>query len=68
MLFTTTIQAVNPHTKELCTFRGPNIESISFDLAQDWCDNNGMGYCKVDGILQWTESMEGKKTQFVFWN
>jgi hypothetical protein len=33
------------------TFIGPTIESISPRLAQEWCENNGMGYCHVKGIL-----------------
>lgn len=68
MLFTTTIKAIDPKTGELHTWQGPNIEGISFAHAQDWCNNNGLGYCKVDGLLQWTEDMEGNKTEFIFWN
>lgn len=51
MKFTTIIKAINPMTGELSTFVGPNIESISHNMAQDYCNNNGLGYCKVDGIL-----------------
>jgi len=52
MLFTTTITAINPHTKELCSWRGINIEAISFKMAQKYCDENGLGYLLVDGILR----------------
>ena len=36
----------------MCTWRGINIDAISFKSAQAWCDNNGMGYLFVDGILR----------------
>jgi hypothetical protein len=49
--YTTEIKAINPKTGELCTWAGPNIEAISFSDAQEYCDNNYLGYCKVTGIL-----------------
>ena len=59
MIFTTTIRAIDPHTKELSTYRGPNVPGICFSDAQAYCDNNGMGYCEVDGKLVMEMSWNG---------
>lgn len=47
--FTTSVEAINPHTGELNLFNGPVIEAVSWEQAQYNCDNNGLGYCRVDG-------------------
>ena len=48
MTFTTSIEAINPHTGELCLYHGIMVEADSWELAQYWCDNHAP-YCKVDG-------------------
>ena len=50
MHFTTSIEAVNPHTGELTQYNGPVIEANSWDEAQYACDRN-CPYCRVDGEL-----------------
>lgn len=51
-LYTTTIRAVKPGTEDdLRTYSGPNVPGISFADAQAYCENNGLGYCLVDGEL-----------------
>lgn len=35
-------------TKKWC---GPNVPGISFATAQEYCEKNGLGYCKVIGKL-----------------
>ena len=48
-LYTTTIKAVvNGEVKSFC---GPHIQGISPKDAQDYCENNGLGYCTVTGML-----------------
>lgn len=32
-------------------FAGPNVPGIDEKTAQEYCDNNGLGYCKVVGEL-----------------
>lgn len=32
-------------------YRGPNVPGISFEDAQRFCEENGLGYCHIDGIL-----------------
>jgi len=46
----TEIKALNPHTKEMKTWDGGNIEALTFEKAQQWCDEN-KGYLKVIGEL-----------------
>ena len=68
MKFTTTITALNG-ANELVKFRGDNIESISFKCAQEWCDNNGKGYMRVDGILVMEMDQDGSnRTDYDFQN
>jgi hypothetical protein len=50
-LYVTEIKAISPNTGELTTFLGPNVPGISEQDAQDYCENNGLGYCKVIGEL-----------------
>lgn len=50
-IYTTTIVAIDPNTGELKHYAGPNISAISFSDAQRYCENNGLGYCKVEGLL-----------------
>lgn len=50
-LYVTTIRAISPIDGELRSYGGPNVPGISFADAQAYCENNGLGYCKVDGLL-----------------
>ena len=49
--FVTEIRAMDPISNELRTYCGPEIEAISFKLAEEYCQLNGLGYCKVVGEL-----------------
>ncbi len=50
-LYVTSIMAVDPRDGELKKWCGPEVPGISESDAQRYCENNGLGYCKVDGIL-----------------
>lgn len=50
-LYCTEIKAISPHDKEMYSYAGPHVPGISFKDAQDYCENNGLGYCKVTGVL-----------------
>jgi hypothetical protein len=50
-LYVTEIKAIKPSTGCLTTYGGPNVPGISAGDAQDYCENNGLGYCKVIGLL-----------------
>lgn len=50
-LYVTEIKAICPKTGELKTYCGQNVPGISFEDAQNYCENNGLGYCKVIGLL-----------------
>ncbi|WP_212005765.1 hypothetical protein [Chitinophaga sp. HK235] len=43
----TIIRATDPVTGELKTFGGPNIQAPSQQLAHEYCQANGMGYCRI---------------------
>ncbi len=46
----TEIQAIDPHTGQLKTWMGDYVEAPTWELAQQWCDQN-KGYLKVTGEL-----------------
>lgn len=50
-LYVTEIKALCPYTGEMKTYGGPEVPGISFADAQAYCENNGLGYCKVIGRL-----------------
>jgi len=55
--FTTLIKAVNQKTGELQYFAGQNVQAETIEDAQEYCNKNGLGYCKVDGeFISETES------------
>jgi hypothetical protein len=47
----TEIQAVDPIDGEMKSWSGPNIKANTIEEAKAYCDNNGLGYCKVIGKL-----------------
>lgn len=48
-LYTTEIEAIDPVTNEIALWQGPHVPGINFSDAQDYCQRNGLGYCKVTG-------------------
>ncbi len=50
-LYTTTIMAVSPKTGKVTEYSGPHVPGISFADAKDYCEKNGLGYCRVSGRL-----------------
>ncbi len=50
-LYCTEIKAISHIDGELSKYSGPKVPGISFADAQDYCENNGLGYCKVVGLL-----------------
>ena len=49
--WTTEIQATDPIDNELKLWQGPNIPGESIEDAIEYCNENGLGYCKVAGKL-----------------
>lgn len=47
----TSITAIDPKSGELKHWSGPEVPGISATDARNYCDNNGLGYCKIDGEL-----------------
>jgi len=51
MKFTTEIKAIDPADGELKAWCGPSIDAISPGMAKLYCQQNGLGYCKITGQL-----------------
>lgn len=47
----TEIKAIDPKTGELKKWCGPEVIGINVKDAENYCNNNGLGYCKVLGEL-----------------
>lgn len=50
-LWVTEIRAIDPVDGEMKTWAGPNVPGISWGFAEQYCQDNGLGYCKVIGQL-----------------
>ena len=48
-MYTTIIRASKDG--ELKTFSGPHVPGISVADAQQYCEDNGLGYCRILGLL-----------------
>jgi hypothetical protein len=48
--FLTGFKAIDPKTNQLCSWSGPNIETLTIGMAQQWCDENA-GHLVVIGEL-----------------
>lgn len=47
----TEIKAIDPKTGELKKWCGIEVPGINLEDAELYCQNNGLGYCKVIGEL-----------------
>ncbi len=47
----TTIKAISPINEEIELYGGPNIPGINIKDAEEYCENNGLGYCHIEGEL-----------------
>jgi hypothetical protein len=50
-LWCTEIRAICPISGEMRVYGGPNIRAITRELAFIYCQENGLGYCKIVGEL-----------------
>jgi hypothetical protein len=50
-LWVTEIMATDPKTGELKKWCGPEVPGINLQTAEEYCQSNGLGYCKVIGEL-----------------
>ena len=50
--FATSVWAIDPKTNQKTRFSGPIIEEKTWSAAQKYCDENGLGYCKISGIIE----------------
>jgi hypothetical protein len=47
-LYATTINALDAKTGELKTYGGPNVPGLTPRMAEQYCQENGLGYCTVN--------------------
>jgi hypothetical protein len=66
--YITEIEAIDPTDGELKRWEGIKVESITPELAQQWCNTNGYGYCKVVGQLRFEIDQTNKITNYEYPN
>jgi len=49
--YATKITAIDPKDGVLKTWTGIDIPALSFEDAEKYCQENGLGYCKVTGKI-----------------
>lgn len=47
--FISTIKAVDPYSGEIKTYAGPAIWAPTVEAAQEYCNENGLGYLHLNG-------------------
>jgi hypothetical protein len=62
--YTTLITAIDPHDGELKLYAGPHVPGINEEDARAYCDRNGLGYCKIAGLLIYEIDELGNKTNY----
>lgn len=50
-LYTTEIRAQSPQDGKIKLYAGPHVPGNSFEDAEKYCEENGLGYCWVTGVL-----------------
>lgn len=49
--WSTEIRAIDPIDGQMKKWAGPNVEAPTRKLAEEWCQQNGLGYCRIKDIL-----------------
>ena len=50
-LWVTNIRAIDPRDGELKNWGGPHVPGITHKHAEQYCQDNGLGFCEVLGEL-----------------
>lgn len=62
ILWLTEIIAQDPENKKVKKWAGPKVPGINKDDAQNFCNENGLGYCRVVG--KFVEEVGDKKNDY----
>lgn len=71
-MWTTEIIAIDPNDEVLKTWCGPNVPGLDWEDAEHYCQNNGLGYCKIVGeficeipwnLAEWAPELFNDKKQ-----
>jgi len=49
--YVTSIRAIDPNDGQMKSWEGPRVSGITTADAERYLQENGLGYCKVDGVL-----------------
>ncbi len=63
-MYCTEISAYYHVTGKLLLWTGPLVPGTSFEDAQQYCEDNGLGYCKVNGIHGGTYYLNEENGEF----
>lgn len=60
----THIYAIDPITGIMTEYLGPVVSAPTQELAFEWCQNNGLGYCHIGDRNDSDTDMNGTKTDY----
>lgn len=63
--FCTEIQAINPRDGKLTSWSGPRVQALSWGLAEEYLQIQGLGYARIIGeYIQEQPFQEEKKENY----
>lgn len=61
--FCTEIQAIDPRSGELTSWSGPRVQALTWGLAEEYLQIQGLGYARIIGEYIQEQPFQGEKIE-----
>lgn len=61
--FCTEIQAIDPRSGELTSWCGPRVQALTWGLAEEYLQIQGLGYARIIGEYIQEQPFQGEKIE-----
>ena len=61
--FCTEIQAIDPRSGELISWCGPRVQALTWGLAEEYLQIQGLGYARIIGEYIQEQPFQGEKIE-----
>lgn len=61
--FCTEIQAIDPRNGELISWSGPRVQALTWGLAEEYLQIQGLGYARIIGEFIQEQPFQGENTE-----